>query len=116
MGLDMYIYEVKPKGVCYWRKFNALHAYIVDKYGEGEDDCKPIWLGAEEIKDIIKLLKEVQSDHNKANELLPTSKGFFFGSQEYDEWYFQNIDDAIGQLEALNLSNHDVEYLYQASW
>lgn len=44
---------------CYWRKFNALHKYITDKFlDDGEDDnCKDIIIGIDDIKELLALLK-----------------------------------------------------------
>lgn len=30
--------------VAYWRKFNALHSWFVDNCGNGEDDCKEVYV------------------------------------------------------------------------
>lgn len=53
-----------------------------------------------------------------AQELLPTTKGFYFGSTDYDNYY---IDDLIhtktGLEKILNDPNVDeYEYYYQSSW
>lgn len=44
MGLDMYLYVKEPGEERYleqyWRKANAIHAYLVDKAQKGRDDCK----------------------------------------------------------------------------
>ena len=34
---------------------------------------------------------KVLDDNSLAEELLPTRSGFFFGSTDYDEWYFEDI-------------------------
>jgi hypothetical protein len=106
--------------VGYFRKFNALHSYIVNKYANGEDDCKPIFLDKEDIEEIIETLKSITKDN--AKKVLPTQSGFFFGSQEYDEWYFKDIEYAIDMLEkmlkVLKKSNSKTSWsaYYQASW
>jgi hypothetical protein len=57
-----------------------------------------------------------------AERLLPTTSGFFFGSNDYDEYYMQDIDDTIQILETiLNESDQSKEYFtesiyYQSSW
>ena len=45
--------------VCYWRKFNALHKYITDKFlDDSEDDnCKDIGISIDDIKELLALLK-----------------------------------------------------------
>lgn len=53
-----------------------------------------------------------------AEELLPTCAGFFFGSEEYDECYLEDVKETIEILTAA-LEETDFEkevVLYQASW
>lgn len=103
--------------VGYFRKFNALHSYIVDNFADGVDDCKEVYLSKEDIKTIISTLKSV--NEGNASKVLPTQKGFFFGSQEYDEWYFKDIEYAIDlfekMLKVLETKKGWSAY-YQASW
>ena len=80
--------------VAYWRKFNALHGYIVDNFANGEDICQEIWLDYDDIESILKALK------NEENQLEPT-EGFFFGSQEKDEWYYEDVENAIKVFESI---------------
>jgi hypothetical protein len=57
-------------------------------------------------------------DPTKAQELLPTTDGFFFGSTDYDEYYYKDIKQTIVELEKIlaepNASNCEYEYI--ASW
>jgi len=59
----------------------------------------------------------VLADHTKAEELLPTGGGFFFGSTEYDEWYFHGVKKTV---EIVSKLIEDVPegwaFEYQASW
>ena len=56
----------------------------------------------------MKTIDEVLNNHSKAAELLPTSKGFFFGSQDYDEWYFRELEDTKNDIQKI-LNNFDFE-------
>ena len=58
------------------------------------------------------------ADSSVAEELLPTTDGFFFGSTDYDEWYMQDIDHTIETLtKALKEIDFDKEKLvYTSSW
>lgn len=112
--------------IGYWRKFNALHAHIVNRYANGVDECQDIVLGLDDIDEIIETLKEVNANHTEAEDLLPTSEGFFFGSLEYDEWYFKDVEYSIGLFEEAKkfLEEHkgedykdpEWELVYRASW
>lgn len=45
--------------VGYWRKFNALHNYMVNEFGGGVDECQPIELDIEQIIQIRDLMEKV---------------------------------------------------------
>ena len=104
-------------GVAYWRKANAIHQWFVDKCQDGTDDCRPAYVSREQLEELLNLAKQVKADPSLASELLPTSSGFFFGSTEYDEYYMQDIDNTIEQLEqVLTTTNNDWYFEYQSSW
>lgn len=102
--------------IGYWRKFNALHNYIVKNFANGVDDCKEIYLPKEGIEQILEVLKTIKKDKSKANELLATQSGFFFGSTEYDEYYWQDIDYSIELFEDVLTLHYSWDIYYQASW
>jgi hypothetical protein len=65
---------------------------------------------------LLNICKIVNIDNTKAEQLLSTQSGFFFGGTEYDEWYFNDIDNTIKILEdALSDENAD-DFTYRASW
>jgi len=50
-------------------------------------------------------------------ELLPPTQGFFYGSDEIDEYYKETIDETIRFLEKeIPLCTEDDEFEYYASW
>ena len=51
-----------------------------------------------------------------AEELLPTTSGFFFGSTEYDDWYLDHLRHTVKVLEEELKETKDGWYSYQASW
>ena len=55
-------------------------------------------------------------DTSVAEELLPTSSGFFFGGTDYDEWYMQQIEYTIKTLTELLEEKEGGDFYYQASW
>jgi len=50
--------------------------------------------------------------------LIPPQGGFFFGSTEIDEYYWQDLKETIEILDALDLDSKDynVDYEYHSSW
>ena len=113
---------VEESGI-YWRKANAVHQWFVNNVQKGTDDCGDYYVSHEKLEELLKLCKAVKKDHDKAEELLPTQSGFFFGSTEYDEWYFQDIDYTVKELDRLlkdekQLNDAGVfsEFYYHSSW
>lgn len=51
-----------------------------------------------------------------AQELLPTTSGFFFGGTDYDEWYLRDVEHTIKVCEAALACPEDVDFYYHASW
>ena len=106
--------------IGYFRKFNALHSYIVKTFADGIDECQDIILYKEDVEQIKKVLDEVleANTEEKAKELLPTQSGFFFGGTDYDEYYFEDVKDAADLMQSF-LDNFDFEkyqLIYEASW
>lgn len=102
--------------VAYWRKANAIHAFFVDLSGR-EDDCQPIPVSKESLEDLVGRCKAVLKDPAKADDLLPTRGGFFFGSTDYDEGYFYDLRSTVEQLERVIAALKDTDYcVYEASW
>lgn len=99
--------------VAYWRKANEIHRWFVENCADGVDDCKPVYVDGSQLKLLLDICKEVLEDHSKAEEVLPTQEGFFFGSTEYDEWYFKDLEKTVKMLEGLDF---DGDYIYEASW
>jgi len=102
--------------VGYWRKANAIHNWFVKNVQEGEDDCKSYYVSRGNLKELRDLCQRVLDFKHLANEQLPTQGGFFFGSTDYDEGYFGDVEDTIRIVDlALALPDSwDLEY--QSSW
>ena len=106
--------------VGYWRKANAIHKWFVDNVQNGADDCGKYRVTVDQLKQLVKACKEVLKDHSKAGELLPPQGGFFFGSTEVDDWYFEDLKSTVKQLTPVikecSSDNFDVTLYYQSSW
>lgn len=103
----------------YWRKANAIHKWFVDNVQFGEDDCKEYDVDIDQLKTLCSLLDKMLSmPKEEAIKLLPTTSGFFFGSTEYDEWYWKDIEETRDRLNEL-LSDPTIDdyyFTYQSSW
>ena len=116
MGLDMYLYEKEVNQVAYWRKANAIHGWIIN-HTHAIDNCSPINLTKQDLYDLHKACTDVLSDPDKAEQLLPPTRGFFFGSAVIDEWYWEDLRDTVSKLNTIiDQSPEDVTFEYQASW
>lgn len=105
--------------VGYWRKANAIHNWFVEQCADGVDNCQDILVPIEKAEELKALCEEVLKDHNKAKELLPTCDGFFFGTTEYDDWYFEDLEytiDILGKVIEFVKSHDDYRIVYCASW
>jgi hypothetical protein len=102
--------------VGYWRKANQIHRWFVDNVQRGIDECQTSYVSREKLEELLELCKKVKADNSLADKLLPAASGFFFGGIEYDEWYFNSIDNTIEIIEDCleDVSADDFEY--NASW
>lgn len=103
------------ESAAYWRKANHIHKWFVENVQDGEDDCKDYYVEADQLKELVELCKQVLANKEKAEDLLPTTGGFFFGGTAYDEWYFRGCEDTITQLEEA-LKDETAEFEYTSSW
>lgn len=83
----------------YWRKASMIHRFFVDAVQDGEDDCDEYYVPIELLEELLETCKKVLEDHKLAEVLLPTKEGFFFGSTDYDESYFNKIRYTAEKLE-----------------
>lgn len=105
--------------VGYWRKANHIHNWFVQNVQGGRDECQRAYVSKEELEKLLNICKEVLADHSKAPELLPTTSGFFFGGTDYDEYYYQDVQDTINIIEPLlkELEENSMgDIYYQSSW
>jgi hypothetical protein len=122
VGATTLVYQDLPSAqveikVGYWRKSNQIHQWFVANVQGGEDDCREHHVEREQLRELINLCKQVAENHDLAEELLPSQGGFFFGSTDYDEWYFGDIEETITMLEGVLKETPDNwDFYYQSSW
>jgi hypothetical protein len=102
--------------VGYWRKANAIHNWFVWNVQNGEDDCKPYFVGREELETLKGLCQQVLNDNSLAEDLLPPTSGFFFGNTEVDEYYLDSLMKTV-EIVDRTLALPDAWWIeYQSSW
>lgn len=105
----------------YWRKANAIHKWFVDCVQDGVDECETHEVSREQVESLLHVCKrvlETKGDEEVASSLLPSQEGFFFGSTDYDQYYYEDVEMTIQILEKV-LKEVDFEnnYLtYRSSW
>ena len=89
--------------VAYFRKVN----FLIPFFGY-EENCSNIEIDKYQVEDLIEACKEVLANHDKASFLLPTQEGFFFGSTDYDDWYFDDVQNVKEKFEEV-LADFDMD-------
>ena len=129
MGLDMYLYKRKKnedhlneEEVCYWRKANQVRRWFV-KHLEGmnrNSDCEYFNVTKEILEQLVEDCKTVL-EHKNVNGCamlaMPTESGFFFGSTEYDEWYFGQLESTVNEIEkVIETTDWETEVVEYYEW
>ena len=113
---------------AYFRKVNFLYHYFQPKL---VDEC--CFVTKAEIEDIIERCDKILEGFNfrkkvpyfdsecsliykkidLAKELLPTQSGFFFGSTDYNRWYFADVKNCKKQMKKLLKGfNEDTDIIF----
>jgi hypothetical protein len=122
LGIKSSIGEVKyiAYEVICWRKANAIHSWFVEHVQEGKDDCETYYVSMEQLEELYKTIGEVLSNHGKAEELLNSKGGFFFGSTAFDEYYFDDLQRTYTKLGEIIHDKEDkykgMSFEYSSSW
>jgi len=107
------------ENVMYWRKDNHIHRWFVENVQDGNDDCEEYWVSTDKIKELIDLCQSVIDKKVNPKDSLPTVDGFFFGSTEYDESYYESLRETIAKLTPILEEANKYEYIdlfYSSSW
>ena len=123
MGLDMYLYrkkkdEKEAEEVAYWRKANQIRQWIVDNCGYNDDaNCEFFPMTKEQLEKLAEDCDKVIENRDMAPVLFPTSSGFFFGSTEYNEWYFDDLKETSRMVkEVLKETDFDTQEIAYYEW
>lgn len=109
--------EMRPEGrpvmqIGYWRKANHVLNWINENVAQVEN-CQDVQMSAMQIRQLRDTCQEVLNDKNKAKRLMPTTEGFFFGSQDYKEWYFEDLEETV---RICNRALAEVDFNEQDVW
>jgi hypothetical protein len=115
VATDIYGVNVEVTA-AYWRKSNQIHKWFVDNVQGGNDDCGNYYVSKDKLKELRETCR--QALFAKDPSLLPPQAGFFFGSYDIDEWYWEDIKRTIKKLDRLfELSDFDqLSFYYNSSW
>lgn len=109
--------------VVQWRKANAIHNWFVNNVQGGEDNCAEYYVSRDELADLRSALDKALAirdgnDDTPIEEVLPTGEGFFFGSTEYDKWYWAEIEYTYKEVDRLltDPKFENFEFSYTSSW
>ena len=104
--------------VGYWRKANQIREWFVNNCDYPADgDCEEVEITKEDLEKLADTCRGVLANHDLAEKLLPCKKGFFFGSYDYDEWYFLQLEDTIGICEdTIHNTDWEKEKVIYTDW
>jgi len=113
---EEYGYIYVEMEVAYWRKANQIHSWFVENVQKGVDDCGQYEVSREDLNSLFELCKEVVKTKNTS--LLEPKGGFFFGSTDVDDWYFDQLKETIGTLSKIvnDVRLTDCSFYYHSSW
>ena len=102
--------------VGYWRKANQIHNWFVENCQGGIDECQLSEVPKDKIEELLVICLDIQKNKRIAKSELPTSSGFFFGSTDYDDYYFEDIADTINILKrVLEETDFEKEIIFYRS-
>lgn len=128
MGLDSFVFRTGEENteytddsledVGYFRKVNFLHLWVEENLNNGEStNCEFIEIPKAKLDELIDSLRKVRNDNSLAAELLPSCSRLFFGSINYDDWYFKNIDEALETFTKIkNTTDFNTQKVLYYSW
>ena len=98
---------------AYFYKVNVVYNFFEHKLVD--EQC---FVTLSDINELIQRAEEVLEDKSRAAELLPTRSGFFFGSTDYNDYYFDNLKKIIDTMEKLKTDyNEDTDIIFVSmSW
>ena len=100
----------------YWRKSNQIHNWFVANVQEGKDECQETHVSRAQLTELREVCQKILDNNELAEKLLPTASGFFFGGTEYDQWYFNDIEETIMIIDNALAMPEQWDFNYRSSW
>lgn len=95
--------------VGYWRKFDPLHQWFVNKVQEGHDDCRPAYIAPDALAELEEQLDQVDDDPESASE--------YFVSEGDEPMTEGDVDYTLRIVVlAKKLQERGWDIYYRASW
>lgn len=124
MGLDMYLTKrsaaaknEQDEMVACWRKANHIHGWFERNVAYGElENCELYPVSFEQLMSLGITCQLVKANPESAPVLLPRQEGFFFGSSEYDDDYFMDVDDTLEIIRKVYDALQDGDELFYHAW
>ncbi|MDE9492890.1 hypothetical protein KKJ09_04580 [Xenorhabdus bovienii] len=124
MGLDIYFLsddkndiqdDINEKTqVGYFRKINSLFNWVNINV-QSIENCTTILISKDVLIKLSSILDELTPDN--CHKLFPTCDGFFFGSAEYDKYYWFDVEEVKNWLKGiLNSFDFENKNLYFWAW
>lgn len=117
MGLDIHFFSGEKQNervdydtqVGYFRKINSLFRWVSYNV-QSVDNCKSILIPKQKLEQLSADLNRLTKDN--CMTIFPTSEGFFFGSTEYDQYYWSDVEEVkswvSSTLKSFDFDNHDL--------
>jgi hypothetical protein len=111
--------------VAYWRKANAIHGWFVQNIQDGNDDCGSYYVPRQmlsklaETCDLLMRAPVGAGYAELANDLLPPTAGFFFGTYEVDEYYREDMKytkEMLDHVLSIVPDGYEYSFYYHSSW
>lgn len=100
----------------YFRKVNSLQGYMENKYNT--QNLEPHLISLDDINVLLKhteyILKN-NTDLDYINEHVPPTQGFFYGSYQIDEWYFEDMENIQNAMKDI-LSKPNIQEIIYWCW
>lgn len=134
MGLDIFFYRTSKKNyeefkskneenkeyvkhkteVAYFRKVNFLMSFF-----NYTGNCEYMEITESDIKRLIDSCETVLNARNEetSGEILPSQVGFFFGNYDYNDWYYQDVEQVLDDFtKILNETDFNEETILMFCW